>query len=181
MKSGGFSVFPLFAPIIPPSSPYIKSTFANGKRSICEVAHARHTKNKLCLHSLNRNIAPGKTNQIKTTLISNTYETSQKHDASPASGAGTYHYVFGYESSSVYGFYNLAAATTVPAGKAYLETTGGNLARALRFSLGGITEVENIEAEPEATVKKNGAYLENGKIAIYKNGMKFNANGQLIK
>ena len=101
--------------------------------------------------------------------------------ASPASGAGTYHYVFGYESSSVYGFYNLAAATTVPAGKAYLETTGGNLARALRFSLGGITEVENVEAAPVATVKKNGAYLENGKIAIYKNGMKFNANGQLIK
>jgi len=32
MKSGIFSVFPLFAPIIPPSSPYIKSTFANGNR-----------------------------------------------------------------------------------------------------------------------------------------------------
>ena len=97
-----------------------------------------------------------------------------------ASGAGTYHYVFGYESSSVYGFYNLASDTQVAAGKAYLETTGGNLARALRFSLGGITEVENVEAAPVATVK-NGTYLENGKIAIYKNGMKFSATGARIK
>ena len=103
-------------------------------------------------------------------------------DASPVSGPGTYHYVFGYESSSVYGFYNLAEATTVPAGKAYLEITKlAQGARSLRISLGDITEVENVEAAPVATVKKNGAYLENGKIAIYKNGMKFNANGQLIK
>ena len=105
---------------------------------------------------------------------------------SPESGEGNYHYVFGYkkpaEVVTEYGFYNLASATSVEAGKAYLEITKGETpARALRISLGGITEVENIEAEPEATVKKNGAYLENGKIAIYKNGMKFNANGQLIK
>ena len=102
-------------------------------------------------------------------------------DASPASGAGTYHYVFGYESSSVYGFYNLAEATTVPAGKAYLEITKlAQGARSLRISLGGITEVENVEAAPVATVK-NGTYLENGKIAIYKNGMKFSATGARIK
>ena len=99
-----------------------------------------------------------------------------------ASTDATKHYVFGYvtETPTTYGFYNLTSATPVDAGKAYLETTG-NLARALRISLGGITEVENVEAAPVATVKKNGAYLENGKIAIYKNGMKFNANGQLIK
>ena len=105
---------------------------------------------------------------------------------SPESGAGNYHYVFGYkkpaEVVTEYGFYNLASNTEVAAGKAYLEITKGETpARALRISLGGITEVENVEAVPEATVKKNGAYLENGKIAIYKNGMKFNANGQLIK
>ena len=69
----------------------------------------------------------------------------------------------------------------IPAGKAYLNATASNGARALRLSFGGITEVENVEAAPVATAKKNGAYLENGRIAIYKNGMKFNANGQLIK
>lgn len=53
-----------------------------------------------------------------------------------ASTDGAYHYVFGYDKTdaSVYGFYNLAQATTVPAGKAYLETTTaltGGGARAL--------------------------------------------------
>ena len=99
--------------------------------------------------------------------------------ASPASGAGTYHYVFGYkkpaEEVTEYGFYNLAAATTVPAGKAYLEITS-NGARALRISLGGITEVENIEAEPEAKAQE-GKFIENGKLVIVKNGQKFNAAG----
>ena len=101
-----------------------------------------------------------------------------------ASTDATKHYVFGYvtETPTTYGFYNLTSATPVDAGKAYLEiTSGAPGARALRISLGGITEVENVEAVPEATVKKNGAYLENGKIAIYKNGMKFNANGARIK
>ena len=43
-----------------------------------------------------------------------------------ASAGSTYHYVFGYSKTdaSEYGFYNLAAATEVAAGKAYLETTG---------------------------------------------------------
>lgn len=71
---------------------------------------------------------------------------------------------------------------TLRAGVAYLYIEGGVVeARALRFSFGGITEIENVEAAAEATAKKNGAYLENGQIAIYKNGMKYNANGQLIK
>lgn len=74
-------------------------------------------------------------------------------------------------------------SVTIPEGKAYLDatgTSGANQARGLRISWGGITGVENVEAA-EATAKKNGAYLENGKIAIYKDGKKFNANGQLIK
>ena len=53
-----------------------------------------------------------------------------------ASATGTYHYVFGYDknNASIYGFYNLTQATTVPAGKAYLETStalSGGGARAL--------------------------------------------------
>ena len=70
-------------------------------------------------------------------------------------------------------------SVTIPEGKAYLDatgTSGANQARGLRISWGGITGVENVEAA-EATAKKNGAYLENGKIAIYKDGKKFNAAG----
>ena len=54
-----------------------------------------------------------------------------------ASTDGAYHYVFGYSKAdaSIYGFYNLASDTEVPAGKAYLETTtaltSGGGARAL--------------------------------------------------
>ena len=97
--------------------------------------------------------------------------------ASPSSGLGTYHYVFGYKTSdpTEYGFYNLASATSVEAGKAYLEITS-NGARALRISLGGITEVENIEAEPEAKAQE-GKFIENGKLVIVKNGVKYNAAG----
>ena len=43
-----------------------------------------------------------------------------------ASTDGTYHYVFGFATANpttTYGFYNLASATEVAAGKAYLETT----------------------------------------------------------
>ena len=66
--------------------------------------------------------------------------------------------------------------------KAYFEVTAGGevQARSMRITFGGITEVENVVAA-EATAKKNGAYLENGKIAIYKNGMKFNAAGAQMK
>ena len=66
--------------------------------------------------------------------------------------------------------------------KAYFEVTAGGevQARSMRITFGGITGVENVEAT-EATAKKNGAYLENGKIAIYKNGMKFNAAGAQMK
>ena len=72
------------------------------------------------------------------------------------------HYVFGYKTSdpTEYGFYNLASATSVEAGKAYLEINSAVVtARALRISLGGITEVENIEAEPEAKAQE-GKFIE---------------------
>ena len=98
-----------------------------------------------------------------------------------ASGAGTYHYVFGYESSSVYGFYNLASDTQVPAGKAYLEITKlAQGARSLRISLGDITDIEQIDngnIEGSLPVKR----IVNGKLVIEKKGQMFNANGQLIK
>jgi hypothetical protein len=103
--------------------------------------------------------------------------------ASPSSGPGTYHYVFGYkkpaEEVTEYGFYNLAAATTVPAGKAYLEITS-NGARALRISLGGITDIEqidNVNIEGSLPVKR----IVNGKLVIEKKGHMFNAAGGILK
>lgn len=101
-----------------------------------------------------------------------------------ASTAGKYHYVFGYESSSVYGFYNLASDTEVPAGKAYLETTtelGSASARAISIVLADdiLTGINEAEAATEA-VQKEGKFVVDGKLVIFKKGMKFNANGARI-
>lgn len=94
-------------------------------------------------------------------------------------GSGT-NYVLSVQSGNVVWAPVTSDVAPAPAGHAALWLPGGvSTARAMRFS-GDITGVENVEAA-EATAKKNGAYLENGKIAIYKNGMKYNANGQLIK
>ena len=70
-----------------------------------------------------------------TTITGNLLKASNGSEVA-ASTDGVFHYVFGYDKNdaSAYGFYNLAQATTVPAGKAYLETTtalSGGGARAL--------------------------------------------------
>ena len=98
-------------------------------------------------------------------------------------GSGVTRYVLGVnETTNEAEFQKIVStAATVAAGKAYLqfnEVISG--ARALRMSFGDETAVENVKAAAE-TAKKNGAYLENGKIAIYKNGMKFNVAGQQMK
>ena len=91
-------------------------------------------------------------------------------------------YVLGVSASDKAEFQKIVStAATVAAGKAYLqfnEVISG--ARALRMSFGDETAVENVKAAAE-TAKKNGTYLENGKIAIYKNGVKFNVAGQQMK
>lgn len=100
-------------------------------------------------------------------------------DAVPTTdGKGNYNYVLD-NVDDVIGFYK-ANDLTVPQNRAYLQTTynvAGNSARSMRIVFDGITGVNNFEAIIEATAKKNGTYLENGKIVIYKNDMKFNAAG----
>ena len=92
-------------------------------------------------------------------------------------------YVLSVQSETVVWAPIGATPAPVKAGQAalWIPNGGTSSARALRMTFGGITDVENIEAAPAATVKKNGAYLENGKIAIYKNGMKFSATGAKLK
>ena len=76
--------------------------------------------------------------------------------------------------------YPVGANVTVNAYRAYINIADTNHARALRFVVGEITGVDNVEAATEATLK-DGKYLENGKVVIVKNGKKFNANGQQVK
>lgn len=75
------------------------------------------------------------------------------------------------------------AGATINPYRAYIQLAegGSGSARALRFVVDGqITGVDNIAADTEATLK-DGKYLENGKIVIVKNGVKYNAAGQQVK
>lgn len=82
------------------------------------------------------------------------------------------------------GFY-FAAGNTVAANRAYLHIAtslapdavgGSSPARmAMRFA-GDITGVDNVEAAAEAKAKE-GKFIENGKLVIVKNGVKYNAAG----
>lgn len=100
-----------------------------------------------------------------------------------ASTAGTYHYVFGFNTAdpSIYGFYNLASATSVPAGKAYLETTteltaGARISIVFEDETTGISLTENSELRTENAVydlqgrrvaqPQKGLYIVNGKKVI---------------
>lgn len=89
-------------------------------------------------------------------------------------------YVLQNNNSKV-GFYKVAAEKqpTVGAYRCYL-TDGENQGRAAFFFRGDITGVDNVEAAAEATLK-DGKYLENGKIVIVKNGVKYNAAGAQVK
>lgn len=102
------------------------------------------------------------------------------------STAGKYHYVFGFDNTDAtkYGFYNLTAATSIPAGKAYLETTTALAASRIAIVFDddettGINAVENMKTEVEDNVYYNlngqrvmnpgkGLYIVNGKKVIIK-------------
>ena len=79
------------------------------------------------------------------------------------------------------GFYKNAKAFTVGANTAYLPANiAAGAARSAFFFGGNITGVENVEAAAEAKAKE-GKFIENGKLVIVKNGVKFNAAGAQVK
>ena len=97
-------------------------------------------------------------------------------------GAGNYNYVLD-KQDEIIGFYK-AANLTVPTNRAYLQTTynvAGLSARGLRIVFAGdITSISEATPTVEAA-KKEGKFFKDGKLFIFKNGMKFNAAGQQVK
>ena len=71
-------------------------------------------------------------------------------------------------------------AFTVGANTAYLPANFAGLARSAFFFGGDITAVDNVEAAAEAKAKE-GKFIENGKLVIVKNGVKYNAAGAQVK
>ena len=102
--------------------------------------------------------------------------------ASPAEGPGTYHYVFGYSKTdaSEYGFYNLAATTSVPAGKAYLELTVEEQGAP---SIIRIVDEENNATSIEAlgSTEKAVKFIENGQLYILREGVVYDALGRKVR
>ena len=83
------------------------------------------------------------------------------------------------------GFY-FANGQTVAANRAYLHIAStlapdpvNNARMAMRFA-GAITSIDNVEAAAE-TKTQDGKFIENGKIVIVKNGVKYNAAGAQVK
>ena len=95
-------------------------------------------------------------------------------------GGGKYNYIL--NNVSGIGFYR-AAGQMVAANRAYLQTTyvsSGARGMTLEFADDILTGINEAEAATEA-VAKEGKFFENGKLIIFKKGMKFYANGQVIK
>ena len=75
--------------------------------------------------------------------------------------------------------FNPVTSGSIAAGKAYLKIAGGaSSARSMEvvFADDILTGINEAEAATEAIVKE-GKFFENGKLVIFKKGMKFNANG----
>ena len=96
---------------------------------------------------------------------------------SPESG---YNY-FGLKKNTLtFGLFN-PSAVAIPADKAYLKVSEGAGAR-LDISFDGEAPTGiSAFAETEDGVQQDGKFLEDGQIVIVRNGVKYRANGQIVK
>ena len=93
---------------------------------------------------------------------------------SPETGTN---YVLSVQSENVVWAPIGSTKAPVTAGHAALWLDGGG-ARTMGMSFGGdITGVENVEAALDEAKAQEGKFIENGKLVIYKNGVKYNAAG----
>ena len=77
--------------------------------------------------------------------------------------------------------FNPVTSGSIAAGKAFLKVTGG-ASSAHVMNVVFADDVTGINgAKAEVKTAKVGKFIEDGKFIIIKNGMRFNANGQLVK
>lgn len=101
--------------------------------------------------------------------------------ASVSAEAGKTKYVLGVNDGKAEFQKITSTAATVPTGKAYLQFNEEINARTVLNIEDDFTGINAIEAaEAKAEGPKDGKFLENGKIVIVKNGVKYGANGQKL-
>ena len=74
------------------------------------------------------------------------------------------------------------SGVAIPSNKAYLKVVGTGARLTITFDDEDPTAINAVDAtEIETDGLKDGKYLEDGKIVIVKNGVKYSANGQILK
>lgn len=97
-----------------------------------------------------------------------------------------YRYILGNDNGTAM-FFTPSGSGTLRKGKAYLQTlkdltSDSSPARGIKIVFNDdITGINEAQATSAEAAQKNGKFIENGTLVIYKNGMKYNINGQLIK
>ena len=116
-----------------------------------------------------------------TDVASNEFNVNETGETFAAEPGYTYYALIKNSDPLTFGTF-APASVAMPSNKAYLMVAGGgNSARSMRTVFGsGITGLNETKSALDTTVK-NGAYLEKGRIVIYKAGNKFNATGAQIK
>ena len=181
-----------FTPNIAAGTYYEPTTLGDGYLTISEVADANLKPNTPYIlkpsgnhTSLLNNNNAGNANKNKVVYSNNQPATEvdggkmwftgrlEKNEVE-GSWSGDY-YVLGTDSE-LHKISDTGTVTVNPF-RAYLYVSGGSGARsALRLNVGdNVTGVENVEAAPAEA--KEGKFVENGKLVIVKNGVKYNAAG----
>ena len=118
-----------------------------------------------------------------TALADNAFHVNTSGETFAAESGYTYYGM--NKNSNPLTFGTFAPGTVaIPANKAYLKLNSSNelAARQIEANFGDeiLTGISEAEAATEA-VAKEGKFIVDGKLVIFKKGMKFNANGQLVK
>ena len=116
-----------------------------------------------------------------TALAGNSFHVNSSDDTFDAEDGYTYYGMNKDSNPLTFGTFN-PESVAIPANKAYLKVnSSGELAARQIEAIFGDELTGISEAKSEVEFAKEGKFFVDGKLVIFKKGMKFNANGQVIK
>lgn len=115
-----------------------------------------------------------------TALAGNSFHVNTSDATFDAEDGYTYYGMIKDSDPLQFGTFN-PESVAIPANKAYLVVNGGELAARQIEAVFGDELTGISEAKSEVEFAKEGKFVVDGKLLIFKKGMKFNANGARIK